>query len=69
MLKRVSRKVWRCVCDLCGHPWDSLAENPPAVCPECGSRAWNGVKRIGRPIVLRDRSTAGLPRPHRPRLP
>jgi len=66
-LKRKKVEVYDCACEKCDHNWVSLAVLPPAICPSCKSRAWNGEKRVGRPVGLRDTSKLGLPKPKRMR--
>lgn len=34
-----------------GHTWRTLARALPHKCPACKSRAWNGVKPVGRPTL------------------
>lgn len=51
-LQRVKVWAWSCVCQRCGHPWTTLAEEPPRACPKCKRLHWQlpaGAKRRGRP--------------------
>lgn len=69
MIEIIEVKARRCTCEIekCGHIWISIAEQPPAVCPDCASREWNGKKKIGRPKSARDTTKLGLPKPKRVR--
>lgn len=67
MIEIVKRPVKVCTCELCRHEWESLAHKDPLSCPGCRSRKWNGWKKPGRPLVLRDTSTKGLPNPKKVR--
>jgi hypothetical protein len=64
---RIKVSANRCVCDLCDHPWISLATTLPPRCPSCHSREWNGPRRVGRPPGHRDTSKVALPKPTRVR--
>lgn len=52
MLSIVKQPVHNCVCDACGHAWKSLVL--PAACQNraCKSKAWNGARKIGRPVKM-----------------
>lgn len=67
MVKKVKVDALHCVCDECGHPWETLAKTPPRICASCKSPAWNGRRKVGRPAGYRDTSKAGLPKPTRKR--
>jgi predicted Zn-ribbon and HTH transcriptional regulator len=43
----LTREAWTCTCEKCAHLWISEALEPPARCPACFSRTWDGPdKRI-----------------------
>lgn len=72
MVESIKVTANKCTCEApdhpeCNHVWLSLAKLPPAFCPVCRSRQWNGVKIVGRPAGRRDTSKQGLPKPHRVR--
>ena len=56
MIQTVQGDIQQCRCDRkeCGHYWETLTKMPK-VCPNCGSREWNGKKRIGRPLGTRSK--------------
>ena len=52
VMRQVRIRLNRCVCDRCGHGWDS--RKVLRQCPKCGARLWNGPvvtgKKRGRPM-------------------
>ena len=58
MIQTVQGDIQQCRCEfvkdgkLCNWYWETLTKMPK-VCPNCGSREWNGKKRIGRPLGKR----------------
>jgi hypothetical protein len=65
-VQTITRETLHCICDLCAHQWDSLGPKEPTVCPGCGSRAWNGTKKAGRPPGKK--RAIVLPKPTRVKL-
>lgn len=63
MLTTSLESVNHCVCDSCGHKWDSLTL--PVTCPKCFTRTWNGAKIRGRP---RDPLKPAATKPKRNRI-
>ena len=50
--RRASFWVWDCVCERCGHKWQSIGEKAPAKCSACKSKYWEhprGTLKMGRP--------------------
>ena len=43
MLKRITKKLYQCVCDLCGHQWES--DEIPRRCAKCKRHTWNSTDR------------------------
>ena len=41
----ISKKAYRCHCELCGHEWDTKEFRIPPRCMGCGSYRWNGVDK------------------------
>jgi hypothetical protein len=66
-IRKVKVEANECICEMCAHRWVSLAELPPAACPNCKSRSWNGTRKVGRPVGIRNTANLKLPKPHRPR--
>ena len=53
ILRRITRKAWRCTCARCGHTWETSASKPPVACAACKSRNWNRRARWSRPDLRR----------------
>jgi Zn finger protein HypA/HybF involved in hydrogenase expression len=66
MIQLVEVEAQKCTCNKCSHKWITVARIPPAICPACRSRQWNGEKRHGRPPSIESRIE--LPKPKRVRL-
>lgn len=43
MIKRITKRVYRCVCDWCGHKWE--ANEIPKRCAGCKRYTWNSTDR------------------------
>lgn len=43
MLKRITKKLYQCTCEHCGHTWES--DSIPKRCSACKRYSWDGKDR------------------------
>lgn len=44
-VKVITKKAYKCTCEICHATWDTKEFRLPPRCTSCGSYRWNGVDR------------------------
>ena len=54
--RQVTRKVWSCKCERCGHKWETKTDALPKTCPnvKCKSPFWVTKRRVKKQINFGD---------------